>query len=144
MRGGQQGPVGNPRISYDDVLLVGRAVANALDYAHQEGVIHRDVKPSNVMVTNKGRVILTDFGLAMDVYQGSLGEVLGSPHYISPEQARSSADAVPQSDLYSLGVMLYEMLTGDRAFAGETMSDCIADVLRTDPDYDKLPGLAVA
>ena len=99
-------------MAHEDVLLVGRAVAQALDYAHQQGVIHRDVKPSNVMVTRKGRVVLTDFGLAMDAYQGSLGQVFGSPHYISPEQARSSARAVPQSDLYSLGVMLYEMLTG--------------------------------
>jgi serine/threonine protein kinase len=98
-------------MAYEDVLLVGRAVASALDYAHQKGVIHRDVKPSNVMVTSKGRVALTDFGLAMDVYRGTLGEAFGSPHYISPEQARSSANAVPQSDLYSLGVMLYEMLT---------------------------------
>lgn len=97
---------------YEDVCLVGRAVANALDYAHRKGVIHRDVKPANVMVTSEGRVVLTDFGLAMDAYQGSLGQVFGSPHYIAPEQARSSAEAVPQSDLYSLGVMLYEMLTG--------------------------------
>jgi serine/threonine protein kinase len=99
-------------MSCEDVCLVSRAIASALDYAHQKGVIHRDVKPSNVMVTGEGRVVLTDFGLAMDVYQGSLGQVFGSPHYIAPEQARSSAEAVPQSDLYSLGVMLYEMLTG--------------------------------
>jgi serine/threonine protein kinase len=99
-------------MGHEDVLLVGRAIAQALDYAHEQGVIHRDVKPSNVMVTAEGCVVLTDFGLAMDVYQGSLGQVFGSPHYISPEQARSSADVVPQSDLYSLGVVLYEMLTG--------------------------------
>lgn len=99
-------------MGHEDVVMVGRAVAAALDYAHQKGVIHRDVKPANVMVTSEGRVVLSDFGLAMDIEQGSLGEVFGSPHYISPEQARSSADAVPQSDLYSLGVMLYEMLTG--------------------------------
>jgi serine/threonine protein kinase len=100
----------------EDVLLVARAVAQALDYAHQQGVIHRDVKPSNVMVTREGRVVLTDFGLAMDAYQGSMGQVFGTAQYISPEQARSSAQAVPQSDLYAFGVMLYEMLTGARPF----------------------------
>lgn len=96
----------------EDVLRIGRAVADALDYAHRKGVIHRDIKPSNVMVASDGRVLLTDFGLAMDVQQGSIGEVFGSPHYVAPEQARRSADAVPQSDLYSLGVILYEMLSG--------------------------------
>jgi serine/threonine protein kinase len=97
---------------HQDVARIGRAIANALDYAHAQGVIHRDVKPSNVMVASDGRVVLADFGLAMDAEQGSLGEVFGTPHYIAPEQARRSADAVPQSDLYALGVILYEMLTG--------------------------------
>jgi serine/threonine protein kinase len=97
---------------HGDVVEIGQAVASALDYAHTRGVIHRDVKPSNVMISTEDRVVLTDFGLALDTTQGSLGEVFGTPHYIAPEQARRSADAVPQSDLYSLGVMLYEMLTG--------------------------------
>ncbi|MBE7552443.1 MAG: protein kinase [Anaerolineales bacterium] len=95
-----------------EVLRIGRTVASALDYAHGQGIIHRDVKPSNVMVANDGRVVLTDFGLAMDVQQGSLGEIFGSARYIAPEQARDSAAAVPQSDLYALSIMLYEMLTG--------------------------------
>lgn len=101
---------------HEDVLRIGRAVARALDFAHARGVIHRDVKPANVMIAEDGRVVLTDFGLAMDVAQGTSGEVFGSPHYVSPEQARNSAKAVPQSDLYSLGVMLYEMLTGALPF----------------------------
>jgi serine/threonine protein kinase len=99
-----------------DVLKVGRAVANALDYAHIKGVIHRDIKPSNVLISEDERVVLADFGLALTVSQGTVGEVFGSPHYISPEQARNSAEAVPQSDLYSLGVMLYEMLVGRLPF----------------------------
>lgn len=101
---------------FEDVIRIGRAVASALDYAHERGVIHRDVKPSNVMISSDDRVVLMDFGLAMDVQQGSMGEIFGTPHYIAPEQARRSADAVPQSDLYAFGVVLYEMLTGTVPF----------------------------
>jgi serine/threonine protein kinase len=99
-----------------DVLRMGQAVASALDYAHARGVIHRDVKPSNVLIAEDGRVVLADFGLALSTGQGTLGQVFGSPHYVAPEQARNSAEAVPQSDLYALGVMLYEMLTGSVPF----------------------------
>jgi serine/threonine protein kinase len=95
-----------------DVIRIGRSIAVALDYAHGKGVVHRDVKPHNVMVATDDRVVLMDFGLALDSQQGTLGEVFGTPHYIAPEQARSSGNAVPQSDLYALGVILYEMLTG--------------------------------
>ncbi len=95
-----------------DVLRIGQALASALDYAHARDVVHRDVKPSNVIVARDDRVVLTDFGLALEIHQGSVGEVFGTAHYISPEQARRSSGAIPQSDLYSLGIMLYEMLTG--------------------------------
>ncbi len=95
-----------------EVLRIGGAISNALDYAHMHGVIHRDVKPSNVFMSDDNRVVLGDFGLALEMQHGSSGEVFGTPHYISPEQVRRSSDATPKSDLYSLGVILYEMLTG--------------------------------
>lgn len=99
-------------MSHDRVLSVIRDTAEALDYAHEQGVIHRDVKPSNIMVMSDGRTVLTDFGLAMRAQEGTIGNTFGSVHYIAPEQAVSSSQASPQSDLYSLGVVLYEMLTG--------------------------------
>lgn len=97
---------------HTDVIHIGKSIAAALDFAHKNGVVHRDVKPSNVMIDENGRVALTDFGLALDVNQGSIGKAFGSAYYIAPEQARRSSEAIPQSDLYSLGVILYEMLTG--------------------------------
>lgn len=101
---------------YADVMRVLEATAAALDYAHGQGVIHRDVKPSNIMLERSGRPVLTDFGLALKVSEGTVGDTFGTPHYISPEQARNSAAAVPQSDLYSLGVVAYELLTGTLPF----------------------------
>jgi serine/threonine-protein kinase len=103
-------------LSFQDVLRIGRAVAAALDYAHGRGAIHRDVKPSNILISEDDRILLTDFGLLRELDRHTRGEVFGSPQYISPEQARSSAQAVPQSDLYALGVVLYQMLVGQLPF----------------------------
>ena len=87
-------------------------IANALDYAHQQNIIHRDIKPSNIIVSENDKAVLTDFGLALNATEGTIGNTFGSVHYIAPEQAISSAEAVPQSDQYSLAIAAYELLTG--------------------------------
>lgn len=105
------------RMPVAEVLKIAADVASALDYAHTKGVIHRDIKPSNIMLENHtGRAILMDFGLALSVQEGTMGDTFGSAHYIAPEQAVSSAKAVPQSDLYALGIVIYEMLAGKVPF----------------------------
>lgn len=129
-----------------EALRIGQAIASALDYAHRQGVIHRDVKPSNILLANDGRVIITDFGLAMRVTEKSLGEVFGSPFYIAPEQARSSAKATPLSDLYSLGVILYEMLTGSPPFSDPSPTALAIQhiTLPPPPAREKNPSLSAA
>ncbi len=106
----------NHSIAPDGLLKIVGQIASALDYAHSQGVIHRDVKPGNILVTAQGRAYLTDFGLVRDLAIPTLGEIFGSPHYISPEQALNSAKAAPQSDLYSLGVVIYEIVAGRLPF----------------------------
>ena len=100
----------------EDVLHIIGDMCQALDYVHSKGVIHRDIKPSNILLDKEGRAYLSDFGLALNTEVGTLGEIFGSPQYISPEQAVSSAKAVARSDLYSLGVILYEIFTGRLPF----------------------------
>lgn len=103
------------------VVRILMQVAAALDYAHANGVIHRDVKPSNILITDDDTAILTDFGLVMQSStQTTLGTAFGTPRYISPEQATASHKAMAQSDIYSLAVVLYELLTGEPPFTGDT------------------------
>lgn len=131
-------------MQHEDVLRVVSQVGGALDYAHSRGVIHRDVKPSNVMLNRDGEAILTDFGLALVRAEGTRGEIFGTPQYIAPEQAVNSAGVVPESDQYALGVILYEMLTGGIPFDGKSpmdiamahMSEPIPSPLDRNPDLN--------
>ncbi len=116
-----------------DASRIIREICQALDYAHSRGVIHRDVKPSNIMLDKLGRAILTDFGLALMASYGTRGEILGTPHYVSPEQSVSSAHVVPQSDLYSVGVILYEMFTGRLPFDSENLMDVLLMHVEEEP-----------
>ena len=99
-----------------DAVRIIREVCQALDYVHGKGVIHRDIKPANILLNREGRAILSDFGLALITRVGTLGETFGSPQYMAPEQALSSARAEPRSDLYSVGVIVYEIFTGRLPF----------------------------
>src|SRR5262249_17748104 len=113
------------------------AVADALQYAHEQGVVHRDVKPSNILLDDAGHPHLMDFGLAkrdaVDVTMTTDGQVLGTPAYMSPEQARGEGNRVDgRSDVYSLGVVLYQMLTGELPFRG-TPRMLLHQVLHDEP-----------
>ncbi|MBM4062072.1 MAG: serine/threonine protein kinase [Planctomycetes bacterium] len=118
------------------VLRCGQQIAQALDHAYQRGVIHRDVKPGNVLIDEQGNVKLTDMGLAKGPADLTLtrdGATVGTPQYISPEQARNPQDVDVRSDLYSLGATLYHMATGAPPFHGDTMAELITKVLHAAP-----------
>jgi serine/threonine protein kinase len=102
-------------------LSILKQVAAALDHAHLRGIVHRDVKPSNVLLDDKDHAYLSDFGLVLwEEVDKTLGTAFGTPRYISPEQATDSQQAVPQSDIYSLAVIVYELVTGKVMFKGKT------------------------
>jgi len=116
------------RLAAGDVARIGLDVARALGVAHVRGIVHRDVKPGNILLSRDGRAMVTDFGiarLAADAEGAIPGTTLGSVHYFSPEQA-SGATTTPASDTYSLGLVLFEALTGRRAWSGDTTAQLAA------------------
>jgi len=122
------------KISWNIALHIGSQIAEALDCAHAHGIVHRDIKPANVMLDRKGRVRLTDFGIARvhSEDSGSPGEVLGTPQYMSPEQVSGGAVG-PASDLFSLGVLLYQMISGELPFRGESSIALVKSICEDSP-----------
>ena len=145
-------------LSEEEALPLIHQLIDALEYAHEKGIIHRDLKPANIKITPEGRLKVLDFGLAkalandaaaaatgdaansptMTMRATMAGVIMGTAGYMSPEQARGQA-VDKRADIWSFGVVLYELLTGRALFKGETVSDTLAAVLRQDPDIDSAP-----
>jgi eukaryotic-like serine/threonine-protein kinase len=142
------------RIPVNEALTIARQIAEALEAAHEKGVIHRDLKPSNIKITPAGVVKVLDFGLAKaadDMAMGDLsqsptltiegtrdGVILGTTAYMSPEQARGRA-VDKRTDIWSFGCVVYQMLTGHTPFGGETISDTMAAILEREPNWQAVP-----
>jgi Tol biopolymer transport system component len=143
------------QIPLEETLSIARQIAEALEYAHERGIIHRDLKPANVKLTPDGKVKVLDFGLAkaledspaaadmtssptLSMAATKAGIILGTAAYMSPEQAKGKA-ADRRADIWSFGVVLYEMLTGRQAYLGETAPETMAHVITRDPDWTSVP-----
>jgi len=132
------------QMSVQDVVRVVREVAGALDYAHQKGVLHRDIKPENILLTAGGDALLADFGIARALDASAAGEssshggltqtglAIGTPQYMSPEQAAGERNLDARSDIFSLGAVTYEMLAGEPPFSAPTQQAVVAKILTTD------------
>ena len=123
----------------DDAVRIAGQVASALDYAHRHGVIHRDIKPENILL-HDGSALVADFGIALAVQSAGgermtqTGLSLGTPQYMSPEQAMGEKQVDARADVYALGTVLYEMLTGDPPFTGSTVQAIVARVIGAEPE----------
>jgi serine/threonine-protein kinase len=126
------------QVSIADAVRIAREVAGALDYAHRHGVIHRDIKPENILL-HDGQALVADFGIALAVQQAGgprmtqTGLSLGTPQYMSPEQAMGERQIDARSDIYALGAVTYEMLAGDPPFTGSSVQAIVAKVISEKP-----------
>lgn len=134
----------------EQALKLALQIAEALEAAHEKGIVHRDLKPANLKVTREGRISILDFGLARAVAgvdgidagatldASEAGLVLGTPAYMSPEQARGETVG-PPTDIWALGVVLFELLTGGSPFEGASAADTLARIITSEPDFARLP-----
>jgi len=127
------------QLPVDDAVRIAREVADALEYAHQKGIVHRDIKPENILL-HGGHAMVADFGIALAAARSDggtrmteTGMSLGTPHYMAPEQAMGEREITPKADIYALGCVLYEMLTAEPPFVGATAQAIIARVMTEEP-----------
>ncbi|HWO87509.1 MAG TPA: protein kinase, partial [Gemmatimonadales bacterium] len=127
------------QLPVDEAIRIAREVASALDYAHRHGVVHRDIKPENILL-HDGQALVADFGIALAASRSDggtrmteTGMSLGTPHYMAPEQAMGEREITPKADIYALGCVLYEMLTGEPPFTGPTAQAIVARVVTEEP-----------
>jgi serine/threonine-protein kinase len=127
------------QLPVDEAVRIAREVADALEYAHKQGIVHRDIKPENILL-HGGHAMVADFGIALAASRVESGQrmtetgmSLGTPHYMSPEQAMGEREITPKADIYALGCVLYEMLTAEPPFVGATAQAIFARVLTDEP-----------